>query len=171
MADSDWLAAESKLVTCQTGSYWVRMGCLLVAWLALAASAFPKHKQPEPSFQYAGGTEKIARSFGGNLEVTAEALVFKCPLATVTMPFASISFMEFRSDISQRVRKLQIHWQVYPEKRLRKQNRYFTVVYKDAGETHILVLQVAPSAMRPYLAEIELKSGKRVEVMGYEEYP
>jgi hypothetical protein len=33
-----------------------------------------------------------------------------------------------------------------------------------------VVLKVAPRRMRPYLAEIELKSGKRVEVMGYEEY-
>jgi hypothetical protein len=33
-----------------------------------------------------------------------------------------------------------------------------------------MVLEVRPVAMRPYLAEIDLKAGKRVEVEGYEEY-
>jgi hypothetical protein len=33
-----------------------------------------------------------------------------------------------------------------------------------------MVLRVDALSMRPYLAEIELKSGKRVEVMPYEDY-
>jgi len=33
-----------------------------------------------------------------------------------------------------------------------------------------VVLKVDPLSMRPYLAEIEMKSGKRVEVMPYEDY-
>jgi len=36
--------------------------------------------------------------------------------------------------------------------------------------TQVVVLRVDPLSMRPYLAEIELKSGKRVEVMPYEDY-
>ena len=145
---------------------------MLVACLALAASGASGRKPPpEPPFQYAGGTETIWPSCGGNLQVTSDSLVFKCPLTTVTIPFSSISIMEYRPDISPRVRKLKRHWTVEPPRERGKENRYFTLVYKDAAATHIVVLRVAPLALRPYLAEIELKSGKRVEVMGYEEYP
>jgi len=71
---------------------------------------------------------------------------------------------------SKRVAKLGLPWQVELERRRPRRNRYFTVVYKDEAATHVVVLKVSPIAMRPYLAEIELKSGKRVEVMGYEDY-
>jgi len=159
-------------MTSQRGRFIAGVGGLLVAWLALAASVATSRKPPpEPPFRYAGGTETIWPSCGGNLEVTGESLVFKCPLTTLTIPFSSISIMEYRPDISQRVRKLKPHWAVEPARERGKENRYFTLVYKDAAATHIVVLKVAPLSLRPYLAEIELKSGKRVEVMGYEEYP
>ena len=158
-------------MSCKTGKFSVRMGGLFVALLALTAFASTRRKPPEPPFQYAAGTERVAPSCGGNLEVTADALVFKCPSATLSMRFASIDFMEYRSDISKRVRKLGLPWQVELERRHPRRNRYFTVVYKqEAAATHVVVLKVSPTAMRPYLAEIELKSGKRVEVMGYEDY-
>jgi len=157
-------------VNCKTGRFSVRVGGLFAAVLALAGFASAKRKPPEPPFQYAAGTEKVTPSCGGNLEVTADALVFKCPSATLTMRFASIDLMEYRSDVSKRVAKLGLPWQVELERRRPRRNRYFTVVYKDEAATHVVVLKVSPTAMRPYLAEIELKSGKRVEVMGYEDY-
>jgi hypothetical protein len=159
-------------MTRQTGRFIAGVGGLLVAWLALAAFAAASRKPPpEPPFRYAGGKETIGPSCAGNLEFAGESLVFRCPLTTVSIPFSSISLMEYRPDISQRVRKLKLHWTVEPVRERGKENRYFTIVYKDAAATHIVVLRVAPLAMRPYLAELELKSGKRVEVMGYEEYP
>ena len=86
------------------------------------------------------------------------------------MPFSTISLMQFRPDVSPRVRKLKLKWTTYPTPLIAgKQNRYFTVVCKKQGATHVMVLRVDPLSMRPYLAEIELKSGKRVEVMPYED--
>lgn len=143
-----------------------------MAWAAAAvpAEARRKPQQIPPPFEYAGGTERVPPSCGGNLEVSSDSLIFKCPQATITMPFASISVMQYRSDVSTRVSKLEVSWKAFPLKHRGKQNRYFAVVYALADATHVVILQVAPPAMRPYLAEIELKSGKRVEVEGYEEY-
>jgi hypothetical protein len=79
--------------------------------------------------------------------------------------------MQFRPDVSPRVRKLKLKWTTYPSILIAgKQNRFFTVVCKKQGVIHVVVLRVDSLAMRPYLAEIELKSGKRVEVMPYEDY-
>jgi hypothetical protein len=87
------------------------------------------------------------------------------------MPFSSITLMQFRPDVSRRVRKLKLKWTTYPNILIAgKQNRYFTIVSKKQGVTQVVVLRVDPLSMRPYLAEIELKSGKRVEVMPYEDY-
>ena len=47
---------------------------------------------------------------------------------------------------------------------------YFPAVYEAPGGTHLMVLDVAPGAMRLYLAETNLKSGKRVEVREVEYY-
>jgi hypothetical protein len=125
----------------------------------------------EAVFQYAGGTEKIEMDCAGKLEVTLESLIFTCPAASVVMPFSTITLMQFRPDVSPRVRKLKLKWTTYPTILIPgKQNRYFTVVCKKQGVTHVVVLRVDPLSMRPYLAEIELKSGKRVEVMPYGDY-
>jgi len=125
----------------------------------------------EAIFQYAGGSEKIEIDCAGKLEVSDSGLIFKCPGASVDIPFSSITLMQFRPDISPQVRNLKLKWKTYPSILIPgKQNRYFTVVSKKQGVTHVMVLRVDPLSMRPYLAEIELKSGKRVEVMPYEDY-
>jgi len=124
----------------------------------------------EAIFQYAGGTERIEIDCAGKLEVSDSGLIFKCPGASVDMPFSAISLMQFRPDISPQVRNLKLKWKTYPSILVAgKQNRYFTVVCKKQGVTHVMVLRVDPLSMRPYLAEIELKSGKRVEVMPFED--
>jgi hypothetical protein len=125
----------------------------------------------EAIFQYAGGSEKIEIDCAGKLEVSDSALRFKCPGASVDIPFSTITLMQFRPDISPQVRNLKLKWKTYPSILIAgKQNRYFTVVCKKQGVTHVMVLRVDPLSMRPYLAEIELRSGKRVEVMPYEDY-
>ena len=144
---------------------------LAITILLLAGSAFGNEQSRDAVFQYAGGTEKIEIDCAGRLEVTPEGLVFKCPSGSVDMPFSAITLMQFRPDVSRRVRGLKVKWSTYPTILIPgKQNRYFTVVCKKQGVTHVVVLRVDALSMRPYLAEIELKSGKRVEVMPYEDY-
>jgi hypothetical protein len=144
---------------------------LAITILMLAGSSFGNEQTREAIFQYAGGTEKIEIDCAGRLEVTLEGLVFKCPSGSVDMPFSTITLMQFRSDVSRRVRRMKLKWTTYPTILVPgKQNRYFTVVCKKEGVTRVVVLKVDPLSMRPYLAEIELKSGKRVEVQPYEDY-
>ena len=144
-----------------------------LAFLVLIPSgaAFASEQAKEAVFQYAGGTEKIEIDCAGKLEVTPEGLNFRCPSGSVNMLFSDIILMQFRPDVSPRVRKMKLKWTTYPTILIPgKQNRFFTVVSKKQGVTRVMVLRVDPLSMRPYLAEIELKSGKRVEVMPYEDY-
>jgi hypothetical protein len=138
--------------------------------LIIAGSSLGAQQAKEAVFQYVGGTEKIEMDCAGKLEVTSEGLVFRCPGNSVDMPFSTITQMQFRPDVSPYVRKLKVKWATYPNIVIPgRQNRYFTVVSKKEGVTRVMVLRVDPVSMRPYLAEIELKSGRRVEVMPYED--
>jgi hypothetical protein len=144
---------------------------LALTILFLADLAFANEETGDAIFQYAGGTERIELDCAGKLQVSQQGLVFKCPSGSVEMPFSAITLMQFRPDVSHRVRSLKLKWSTFPTILIpTKQNRYFTVVCKERGVTHVVVLRVDAVSMRPYLAEIELKSGKRVEVMPYEDY-
>jgi hypothetical protein len=72
--------------------------------------------------------------------------------------------MEYRPDVSRQVWGMNIPWKVQPEHDKARHNQYLTVVYKEQGAIHAVVLSVEPASMRPYLAEIELRSGKSVQV-------
>lgn len=132
------------------------------------------HHEDKPreaaEFKYAGGTEKLPDGCTGRLEVTPDRLDFACFQYDITVPYAAIRIMEYRPNVSRRVRKLKPKWKVRPIGGGGKVNRYFTVAFTQGGKTHVMVLEVLPDAMRPYLAEIDLKAGRRVEVMGYEDY-
>jgi hypothetical protein len=143
---------------------------LVFAVLIPPSAALGIEQSKEAIFQYAGGTEKIEIDCAGKLEVTTDGLKFTCPGGSMDMPFSTITLMQFRPDVSPQVRSVKLKWTTYPTILIAgKQNRYFTVVCKKQGVTHVMVLRVDPLSMRPYLAEIELKSGKRVEVMPYED--
>ncbi len=145
-------------------------GVMLVGLLLVASAASGRKKTEPPPFQYAGGTAAIAPACGGKLEVSTEALTFKCPSASLEIPFSTITTMEYRPNLSPAVRQLKLDWKVRPRRGGGNTNRYFTILYKEQDQTRVVVLRVEPLVMRPYLAEIELKSGKRVEVYGYEQY-
>jgi hypothetical protein len=141
-----------------------------LASLLVTGSAFGRGSGETP-FKYEGGTEMIEQGCAGDLEVLPEALVFKCPAGSIEMPFSAITLLQYRPDISPRVRKMKINWKVRPGRGGGSHNKYLIVLFQDAKKaTHIAVLKVTPVEMRPYLAEIELKSGKRVHVMGHEDY-
>jgi hypothetical protein len=136
----------------------------------VASSSYAREKPKRPQFRYVGGTEKLPEDCQGNLEVTSATLTFTCPQGSVTAPYASIILMQYRSDVSRKVRKMKFKWKVRPPGGGGKHNRYFTVLYTHQGATKAIVLEASPQAMRPYLAEIDLRAGKRVEVQSHEEY-
>jgi hypothetical protein len=150
------------------------LGWLLAVAVMATGVAAAREEAPKPQFKYAAGTENLSDGCEGNLELTSEGLTFKCLEGEVTAPFSSISLMQYRSDVSKKVRRLKVQWKIRPDYQAPilggKRNRFFSVVFRVDGATHVLVLRVPPQAMRPYLAEIDLKAQKRVEVESYEDY-
>jgi len=86
------------------------------------------------------------------------------------VPYDAIEIMQYRADVTRHVRRLKVQWRVTPPIGGGNKNRYFTLVYRTSGATHALVLEVPVEQMRPYLAEIDLKVGRRVDVQRHEDY-
>jgi hypothetical protein len=150
------------------------VGWFLATLVLIGGTASSAEEAPKPQFRYAAGTESIPEGCEGNLELTSEALTFKCLEGEVTAPFDSISLMQYRSDVSKKIRRLKVRWKLRPPFQIpffhSRRNHFFSVTYRLEGTTHVLVLEVAPQAMRPYLAEIDLRAEKRVEVESFEDY-
>ena len=125
-----------------------------------------------PQFTYAGGTEDVAEGCVGVLQLTSNSMAYKCGGRTLMIPYKDIDVMEYRQNVSPSVWKMNPNWKVKPpEYHIKgKGNHFFTLVYRDSGATHILVLDVPVDQMNPYLAEIELKTDRRVDVQRHEDY-
>lgn len=147
---------------------------VMLVLLGVGSFAFSSNKHAATPFKYEAGTEKIPKSCQGLVEVGASALSFKCTGGSVSVPYSSIKLMQYRSDISMKIRKMKIKWEVTRGLSLpivgNHRNWYFAVVFEEGGETRAIVLGVPPQTMRPYLAEIDVKAGQRVEVEETEEY-
>ncbi len=145
-----------------------------VAALLLAGTLSAREEQPKPQFKYAAGTESLSQGCEGNLEIGSEGLTFKCLGGSVSAPYASISLMQYRPDVSRKVRRMKVKWTARPDYVApifgSRRNRFFTVVFRTEGATRVVILRVQPEAMRPYLAEIDLRAQRRVEVESFEEY-
>lgn len=140
------------------------------AGMVFSAASSAREHAAKPAFRYIGGTMAMPDHCDGNLELGAEAMTFECADASVRIPFSAIRFMQYRTNISRKVRRMKPHWKVSPQTSMAllgsKGNRYFTIVYREKDEDPLdtLVLQVSPDDMRPYLAEIDLRVGQRVDV-------
>ena len=146
-----------------------RLGGAGVALLLLAAAG-DAQKARQPQFSYVGGTEDVLEGCQGTLELTSQELSFLCAQYALHAPYSAITRMEYRSNISRSVRRLKLKWKVRPPEGSGKKNRYFTIVYQAGGATRVVVLEVEPDQMEPYLAEIDLKAGRRVDVESHEDY-
>jgi hypothetical protein len=147
-----------------------------VVWLVLLAvllgvhGAAGREKPKETPFRYVGGTLGPSESCKGVLETSSEDMTFRYPTAAITIPFSSITLMQYRADVSRKVRRMHLQWSLFPPRGRGNENHYFTVVYNEKGGRQALVLEVSPAAMRPYLAEIDLKYGRRIDVQNHEVY-
>jgi hypothetical protein len=126
----------------------------------------------EPQFTYAGGTENVAEGCVGVMQLTSHSMAYKCGKQTLIIPYDAIDVMEYRQDVSPHVWKMNPDWKVKPPQYniQNKKNHLFTLVYHDAGVAHIMVLDVPIDEMNPYLAEIELKTDRRVDVQRHDDY-
>ncbi len=145
----------------------------LGALLSLSAGARARQDPTPPQFKYAGGTEDLPEGCDGNLEMNPEVMTFRCWGGVIEVPYSAITAMEYRSEVSKKIRKMKVKWKVRPEVVSTilpsKKNRFFSTIYRVEGSPRVMVLRVPPRAMRPYLAELDLRSEKRVDVESYEE--
>ena len=147
-----------------------------MVWLVLVAAflgvqgAAGREKPKELPFRFRGGTLGPIETCKGVLETSSDELTFKCGTDTITVPYSSITLMQYRADVSRKVRKMKLHWKLEPPVGGGSENRYFTVIYNESGARQGLVLEVSPAAMRPYLAEIDLRAGRRIDVQNHEDY-
>ncbi len=151
--------------------HWLRSIAVLALGLAAALPLAARERDPEAPFQLNASTMPMPAACDGKLELNLNDMVFACPNGTVTIPYSSIRLMEYRPDMSKQVRKMKLRWKVRPNLAEplfgKKENRYFTVVFGEKAPYQALILDVEPDTMRPYLAEIDLKAGRRVVVWGY----
>lgn len=152
----------------------VLLAFLLLAVAAPASYPLIRKKKKLTSFKLVGGTGNLPFKCEGSMEVGTSALIFNCSARPVTIHFPSIVLMEYRSDLSRTVRQMKLNWVTRPGDLPKlfghKQDRFFTVVYNSEGVHQAAVFEVLPEVMEPYLAEIELKTGKRVVVESFEQY-
>jgi hypothetical protein len=144
------------------------LGAAAVSVLAAFLPAMPFHASSSATeFAYVGGTEHLQYHCEGELEVAPSAMTFRCPAGAITIPFDTITHMEYRPKLSVAVSKMNLRWTAKPIGSGRKKNRFFTVLYREDHHVHAIVLQVSPDEMRPYLAVLELHTGKRIAVWDY----
>ncbi len=146
---------------------------LITASFLLMGVGFSKSKKPveAPPFLYQAGTENIEKGCGGRLEVRKEEFAFHCSGGAFELPYANITLMQYRPDLSPEVLAMKIPWAYTPMLARVSSNKYFTIISKDQGKLRVVVLRVDENNMRPYFAEIELQSGKSVqEYRSYDEF-
>jgi|YelNatPaOPRAMG01_1025707.scaffolds.fasta_scaffold65816_2 hypothetical protein len=124
-------------------------------------------RQEKPPFKYVAGTEVMPEGCGGKLELTQAALVFECPQGSLTVPYNSITKMEYLPQVSKKIRKMKLPWTIKPTSARNRKEGFFTVLYSDQGRTHAIVLETRPNTMRPYLAELNLRTGQIIENRQY----
>ena len=119
-----------------------KRGALLLlacaAGLLFAAELSAREHAAKPAFKYIGGTMALPERCEGNLEMSSDAMTFECSDASVHIRYSAIRFMQYRTDISRKVRRMKPHWRVAPQTGSPlfggKANRYFTIVYKEKDE-------------------------------------
>lgn len=135
----------------------------VVAILLLVPSAWGRtHDNKKSTFEYVAGTEPMPQDCEGKLEVTEKDLVFQCSGTSLSVPYDSITEMEFRPSVSKRIRKMKLPWVIKPSSSHSKHEGFFTVLFSDKGQTHAIILKVPNETMRPYLAEIDLRTGRAI---------
>ena len=82
---------------------------LVLTALPLAGGVVRGREPKEPVFKYAGGTEDIASDCHGRVQLSAEALSFRCAQRTVEVPYATIVLMQYRPDVAPKVRGMNLN--------------------------------------------------------------
>jgi hypothetical protein len=134
----------------------------IIAVLLLVPAAWGRSNK-KSLFKYVAGTEPVSKGCEGKLEVTGPDLVFECAGQSIAIPYDAVRQMEFLPRISKKIRKMKLHWAVKPPSSHGKHEGFFAVIYSGQGQIRAIILKVRDETMRPYMAEIDLKTGHPIE--------
>ncbi len=112
--------------------------------------------------QLVGGTLPVSPKSEVRLDVTdADVLVFRCAKAETRVPYAKINTLEYGQNVSRRYAAAVL---ISPVLLLSKTRKHFlTIGYADSEDRQqALVLRVDKGDIRPILAALEARTGKRV---------
>jgi hypothetical protein len=139
---------------------WIRLFGLSVVLFALSAPA------AEPGFhaQFVGGTiPGVAAKSKAHIDLSGpEAMVLRGAQNELRIEYRKINTIEYGQSVSRRYAEAIL---ISPVLLLAKSRKHFvTVGYQDeAGQQQALVLRVEKGDIRPVLAGLEARSGRRVE--------
>ena len=139
-----------------------RWAAFLAAFFLLMPQVWARSRD-QALFKYVAGTESIPKDCRGKLEVTETRLVFLCAGKSLSVPYSDITKMEFQPRVSRRIRKMKLEWTFKPTSARGKHEGFFTVLYHASSQTHAIILRVRNETMRPYMAEIDLRTGRPIE--------
>ena len=105
----------------------------------------------------------MAKGCKGKLEVATSDLIFECGQHSLTIPYPAITQMEFQPQVSKKIRKMKLPWAIKPSSAHSRHQGFFSVVYSENGQTRAIILKTRDKTMRPYMAEIDLKTGLPIE--------
>ncbi|HEX5412490.1 MAG TPA: hypothetical protein VFZ27_11600 [Terriglobia bacterium] len=139
-----------------------KMAGFLMALVLLAPHVWAQSHH-DSEFKYVAGTEPMPKGCTGKLEVTEPALVFLCAGQSLSIPYDTITQMEFLPRVSKKIRKMKLPWTITPTSDHSRHNGFFTVLYSSHGQPHAIILKARNDTMRPYLAEIDLRTKHPIE--------
>jgi hypothetical protein len=139
-----------------------KWAAFLAAVLLLMPQAWARSRD-QALFKYVAGTESMPKDCMGKLEVTESQMVFQCAGKSLSVPYSNITKMEFQPRVSKKIRKMKLAWTIKPTSARGKHEGFFTVIYRASSETHAIILRVRNETMRPYMAEIDLRTGRPIE--------
>jgi hypothetical protein len=140
----------------------VKTGALVASIVMFVPHAWAR-SHDESVFKYVAGTEPLPKDCTGKLEVAKSDLVFQCGGQSLSIPYGAITQMEFQPRVSKKIRKMKLAWAIKPTSAHGRHDGFFTVLYSSNGQTHAITLRARKDTMRPYMAEIDLKTGQPIE--------
>ena len=141
---------------------FVKTAVVLAAVVLLPPPAWARSNH-DSVFKYVAGTEPLPKGCTGKLEVTEPALVFQCAGQSLSIRYGTITQMEFLPQVSKKIRKMKLPWIIEPTSAHGGHDGFFTLLYSINGHLHAIILRVRNEVMRPYMAEIDLRTGRPIE--------
>lgn len=136
----------------------MRLLCLLAIPLVLTAGG------SGVKAEYIGGTlAGMSAKSSARLDLTdPDTLVFRCGSAELRIDYQRINEVEYGQNVSRRYAEAIL---ISPVLLLSKSRKHFiTIGYEDAGgRQQALVFRVAKGDIRPALAALEARTGRRIE--------